>query len=147
MICPRFLINHGIRRFSTESGKIPNILHVTARHSEQSVVASASNSLFSKLNFKYNLTERHLFEEQLLPYNMEHVKAKFKIMEGKGTEEDFALFGPVKAMAEELNENDVLVISTPMWNMSVPYNLKQYIDIVIQPGKIMNRNKARCRFM
>ena len=86
------------------------------------------------MTFKYDLTERHLFEEPLVPYNMDHVKAKFKIMEGKGTERDFALFEPIKQMAEELNEHDVLVISTPMWNMSVPYTLKQYIDIVIQPG-------------
>ena len=130
MICAKYFI----RQLSRDSSKVPKILHVTARHSETSVVASATNLLLSKLTFKYDLTERHLFEETLVPYNMDHVKAKFKIIEGKGTERDFALFEPIKQMAEELNEHDVLVISTPMWNMSVPYPLKQYIDIVIQPG-------------
>ena len=136
MICAKYFV----RQLSRDSSKVPKILHVTARHSETSVVASATNLLLSKLTFKYDLTERHLFEETLVPYNMDHVKAKFKIIEGKGTERDFVLFEPIKQMAEELNEHDVLVVSTPMWNMSVPYPLKQYIDIVIQPGNDTKQN-------
>ena len=37
-------------------------------------------------------------------------------------------------MAEELNSSPLLVISTPMWNFSFPYVLKQYVDIAVQPG-------------
>ncbi len=37
-------------------------------------------------------------------------------------------------MAEELNAASVLVVSSPMWNFSFPYVLKQYIDIAVQPG-------------
>ena len=48
--------------------------------------------------------------------------------------EDEKLFQPIRTLAEELNENKILVISTPMWNLTVPYVLKQYIDMVVQPG-------------
>src|SRR5688572_15459781 len=29
---------------------------------------------------------------------------------------------------------DIYVISTPMWNFSIPYSLKYYIDAIFQPG-------------
>ena len=52
-----------------------------------------------------------------------------------GETDDENLFEPIRALAEELNRNNILVISTPMWNLTVPYVVKQYIDIVVQPGK------------
>jgi len=36
--------------------------------------------------------------------------------------------------AEEVNRMDIVLIATPMWNYSVPYPLKQWIDTVVQPG-------------
>ena len=29
---------------------------------------------------------------------------------------------------------DRVLISTPMWNFSIPYKLKQWFDIIVQPG-------------
>ena len=57
-------------------------------------------------------------------------------MRDLGETNDENLFQPIRELAEELNNNNILVISTPMWNLTVPYVLKQYIDIVVQPGKI-----------
>ncbi len=71
---------------------------------------------------------------RLVPYSIEHVMAKMKILKGQGTDDDRALVEPIRVLAEELNDSTILMISTPMWNLSVPYLLKQYIDIVIQPG-------------
>ena len=31
-----------------------------------------------------------------------------------------------------------VLIGTPMWNYSVPYVLKQYIDTIVQPGINLN---------
>src|SRR5664279_4609709 len=28
---------------------------------------------------------------------------------------------------------DVYLVSTPMWNFSIPYMLKHYIDVIVQP--------------
>ena len=55
-------------------------------------------------------------------------------MDGKGSEEDYKTFEPVNKLASELNDTDLLILSTPLWNMALPYVMKQYIDIVIQPG-------------
>ncbi len=40
----------------------------------------------------------------------------------------------VVAEIERLKAADKIVISSPMWNFSIPYRLKHYIDLVCQPG-------------
>lgn len=40
----------------------------------------------------------------------------------------------VQRETARLLEYDVFVISTPMWNWSLPYRLKHYIDVITQPG-------------
>lgn len=35
---------------------------------------------------------------------------------------------------ERLKSADKVLISTPMWNFSIPYRLKQYFDVICQPG-------------
>ena len=70
-------------------------------------------------------------------YNLQHIGAKFRLMRAIGETNDENLFQPIRELAEELNNNNILVISTPMWNLTVPYVLKQYIDIVVQPGNIL----------
>jgi len=40
----------------------------------------------------------------------------------------------IEAMVERLNAADRIVISSPLWNFSIPYRLKHYIDLVTQPG-------------
>ena len=57
-----------------------------------------------------------------------------RILQNKGTDEDVIKFAPILKMAEAINQADLMVISTPMWNYSVPYVLKHYIDIIVQPG-------------
>ena len=60
-------------------------------------------------------------------------------MNGVPEENDLEIFQPIHNLADELNFNNILVISTPMWNLTVPYVLKQYIDMVIQPGKFLEK--------
>ncbi|WP_288960948.1 NAD(P)H-dependent oxidoreductase [uncultured Sulfitobacter sp.] len=40
----------------------------------------------------------------------------------------------VVAVAARFIEADEYVLSVPMWNGGIPYKLKQYIDIITQPG-------------
>ena len=68
---------------------LKNILHITARHSDTSLVSVAANDLLSKLKFKYDIREQDLWKEPLVPYKIDHVISKFRIMDGKGSEEDY----------------------------------------------------------
>lgn len=103
--------------------------------------------LFYIINEKIDLVQInstfYKFVFRLPEYNIKHVEAKFRLMRDIGESEDANLFQPIRSLAEELNENNILVISTPMWNLTVPYVLKQYIDIVIQPGNNEGENEVR----
>ena len=37
-------------------------------------------------------------------------------------------------MASRLAQADRVLISTPMWNFGIPYKLKQWFDLIVQPG-------------
>lgn len=40
----------------------------------------------------------------------------------------------IVAITERFTAADEYVLSVPMWNCGIPYKLKQYIDIITQPG-------------
>lgn len=40
----------------------------------------------------------------------------------------------VEKIVNEFKDADKYLLSTPMWNFSVPYRLKHYLDVIIQPG-------------
>ena len=43
-------------------------------------------------------------------------------------------FAVVERMALRFSLADRVLISTPMWNFSIPYKLKHWFDLIIQPG-------------
>jgi FMN-dependent NADH-azoreductase len=40
----------------------------------------------------------------------------------------------IVAIVDRFTSADEIVVSVPMWNGSIPYKLKHYIDIITQPG-------------
>lgn len=40
----------------------------------------------------------------------------------------------IEKIVNEFKDADKYLLSTPMWNFSVPYRLKHYLDVIIQPG-------------
>jgi FMN-dependent NADH-azoreductase len=45
-----------------------------------------------------------------------------------------AAWRPVIETINHFKGFDKYVISSPMWNFGIPYRLKQYIDVIVQPG-------------
>ena len=50
------------------------------------------------------------------------------------TPEQEAAWRDVEAVVRDFDAHDKIVISSPMWNFGVPWALKHYIDLVVQPG-------------
>jgi FMN-dependent NADH-azoreductase len=76
-----------------------------------------------------------LWTARIPEFNGETIKAKYAIMHGeKFTPEEDAAWKAVVALADHFKSADKYVISMPMWNFSIPYKLKQYIDVLVQPG-------------
>ena len=63
------------------------------------------------------------------------VDAKYLLMQGDDPNAEHQVrWNEIKRYANHFLAADLYLISAPMWNFSVPYKLKQYIDIIVQPG-------------
>ena len=62
------------------------------------------------------------------------VSGKYVLLGGKDLTGSLkAAWKPVESQIERFLKADGYLISTPMWNFNIPYPLKQYIDIIVQP--------------
>ena len=71
------------------------------------------------------------FDEEAAMQKMEHIERL--ITEGKGIGPS-GKWAAVMQQIERLKSANKVLLSSPMWNYSIPYRLKQYIDIVAQPA-------------
>jgi len=76
-----------------------------------------------------------LFQADIPPFHAPQAKAKYAVMAGQTPrDETEAAWQPVIKAIDHFKGFDKYVISSPMWNFGVPYRLKQYIDVIVQPS-------------
>lgn len=76
-----------------------------------------------------------LFQKTMPPFDGFALQAKYRILHGEeATEEEQAAWQGVEAMIEEFTSADKYLLATPMWNFHLPYPLKHYFDVIVQPG-------------
>jgi len=62
-------------------------------------------------------------------------RGKYRILHGQAhTREEAEAWKAIVAEIERFKKADKLLISSPMWNFGIPYRLKQYFDVIVQPG-------------
>jgi FMN-dependent NADH-azoreductase len=77
----------------------------------------------------------NLFEADLPSFDGLKVQAKYTILHGKEhTQKERQAWDAVEKVINHFKSADKYVFSVPMWNFSIPYRLKQYIDLLVQPG-------------
>ena len=75
-----------------------------------------------------------VWSEDLPEFGRDAAHAKFAPLFGESlTEEQEEIWARVQGAIERLQTADLVVVSAPMWNWSIPYRLKQWLDIVVQP--------------
>lgn len=63
------------------------------------------------------------------------IDAKYAILHGQPHDSaQKAAWERIVTLAKQFSSADAFVISTPMWNFTIPYILKHYFDLIIQPG-------------
>jgi FMN-dependent NADH-azoreductase len=63
------------------------------------------------------------------------ISAKYHILYGQSpTEEESLVWQSIETTILDFKSAQKLVISSPMWNFGIPYHLKQYFDVLVQPG-------------
>lgn len=76
----------------------------------------------------------NVFTEKLPAMDGLTVQAKYTILHGKQhTPEELEAWRAVEAAIERFKSADRYVIALGMWNFGIPYRLKQYIDVIVQP--------------
>lgn len=62
------------------------------------------------------------------------LESRYRLINGKPVDPAFeAQWAELRARADHLLSFDLWLFSTPMWNFGLPYRLKHYLDLVIQP--------------
>ena len=98
-------------------------------------VAHAFIDEYRKANPKDEVLTINLWDRVLPRFDGDILDAKYAILHGlEHTKEQRAAWGAVEDTIAEFKEADKYLFSLPMWNFGVPYKLKHYIDVILQPG-------------
>ena len=114
------------------------LLHINAStRGETSQSLSVARHLISELQARNNieLDDYNLFDDDLPKFDGLAVGAKMALL--TGTEADSpqkAAWQKIKEVFDRFASADVYVFNVPLWNSGIPYVLKQFIDLVTQPG-------------
>ncbi|WP_448562639.1 FMN-dependent NADH-azoreductase [Trichothermofontia sp.] len=77
----------------------------------------------------------NVWSANLPPFDGEALNAKYTVMRGLAlTAEQAAAWQGVTEVVDRFKAADKYLFSIPMWNFSIPYPLKHYIDVITQPG-------------
>ena len=116
-----------------------NILYIKASprtgRSHSVAVADAFIESYRQSHPDDKIKTIDIFREKLPAFDLPAATAKYKIMHSKEhTKKDRRIWAQIVSVIEEFKSADKYVFAVPMWNFSIPYRLKQYIDIIVQPG-------------
>ena len=104
-----------------------------------------ANALLESLHAKYadlSVDTIDLFTGDLPAVAGDNIETKYTLMARqpiyKRHKESWT---KIELLIEHFLSADIYLISTPMWNFSIPYALKYYIDSIIQPGYLYKYNE------
>jgi len=114
------------------------LLHIVASpRGADSRTLYVAGAFLERLKKKYpgcRIDELNLFDEKLQDLTVKQVSGKYVLLGGKELTEDLKkAWKTIEQQIERFLSADTYLISTPMWNFSIPYPLKHYIDIIVQP--------------
>lgn len=115
-----------------------SILSITASaQQEHSLSRQLGEALITRLQEQEqidDLIERDLSRNDVALITQEHIAA-FYTPESDLNDQQARLLEQSDTLVEEVLDADILVISTPMYNFSVPASLKAWIDMICRVGK------------
>jgi len=115
------------------------LLHIIASpRSDRSRTLTLAAGFLTTLQSRHpglEIEELDLFGANLPEVTGGAVDAKYLLLQGGDPNAEHQVrWNEIKSYANHFLSADLYLISAPMWNFSVPYKLKQYIDIIMQPG-------------
>ena len=115
---------------------MPNLLHINASPRGEFSAANQAALIFTDaLADSVKVNRLDLFDAKLPEVSLEITAAKMKFAMGLDLDDDEAKqWSAITNLVTQFVEADGYLFSIPMWNFSIPYKLKQYIDLITHPG-------------
>jgi FMN-dependent NADH-azoreductase len=114
------------------------LLHIVASPRAESYstrVAKAFLDSYRQARPEDRIEVLDLFQADIPPFHAPQAKAKYAVMAGQAPRDEAeTAWQPVIETINYFKGFDKYVLSSPMWNFGVPYRLKQYIDVIVQPS-------------
>jgi FMN-dependent NADH-azoreductase len=115
------------------------LLHIIASpRGEKSRTLSVSSAFINSMKAKNPdilVDELDLFEVNLPEVSGGAIDAKYTLMSGGSLDEKSKnSWEQTMEFSSNFITYDAYLISSPMWNFSIPYKLKHYIDVIMQAG-------------
>jgi len=114
------------------------VLYINAsplgERSHCTAVAEAFIQAYREKNPRDTLATLDLHAVELPPFNAQAVDGKWAVASGKAAPaEARRLWSEVEQVIARFKAADKYVLAVPMWNFGIPYVLKHYLDVIVQP--------------
>ena len=114
------------------------LLHIiAASRGDDSRTLKVSHAFLDSFIKKYpscRIEELKLFEETLPPLTLKVISGKYVLLGGGSLDGKIKdAWKDVERYIKQFLSADAYLMSTPMWNFGIPYWLKHYIDVIVQP--------------
>ena len=115
------------------------LLHVVATpRNESSRTLAISQVMLKQLHRKFGdlqVDTLDLFESDLPAIAGDNIDTKYTLMKGLKIDKSHEVsWKEIEKLITQFLAADICLMSVPMWNFSIPYALKYYIDCIVQPG-------------
>lgn len=117
---------------------MPKLLHIiSSPRGGESRSLKFSNAYLQHLRStqpEWSVSELDLSTEDLPPLTVVRISGKYALLGGgELNDEHKAAWEAIERYINQFLSADAYLISAPMWNFGVPYLLKHYIDLIVQP--------------
>lgn len=125
---------------------MPRLLYIKASPRPESRSIAIAGAYLDALKAKrpdLDVDVLPLWSEPLPHFDGDKANAKLSVITGQAhTASQKTAWDEVLAIIARFKAADMYLFAVPMWNGGIPYRLKQYIDIVHQPGELFGLDPA-----
>jgi FMN-dependent NADH-azoreductase len=126
---------------------VPKLFHLRCSPrsgSASSAGAEAFLAKFRQVRPSWDVDLLDLWRETLPEFDGAALEAKYARLGGRSfSDGERDAFAVVERMALRFSLADRVLISSPLWNFGVPYKLKHWFDLIVQPGLTFAFNPAQ----
>ncbi|MGE8166295.1 FMN-dependent NADH-azoreductase [Paraburkholderia sp. NPDC080076] len=118
---------------------MPTLLHIESsprkKRSASLDVARAYLDAYRDAHRDHRIDVLDLWSVEMPEFDGDALDAKYADLSGTPpSENQQQAWTNIRELAQRLHDADTLLFSVPLWNFSIPYKLKHFIDVVSQRG-------------